>query len=146
MAMTITSTAFRDQGEIPKQYGCAGSSTSPPLAVAGVPQNAKTLALLMTDPDAPGGTFTHWVVWNMPGRDTTLAEGQKPPGSEGRSDYGRSGYGPPCPPSGTHRYVFDVYALDTSLDVSPSARRADVEKAMKGHVLAQAQIVGTYHK
>lgn len=144
--MTITSSAFKDQGEIPKKYGCSGQSISPPLAIAGVPANAKTLALLVTDPDAPGGTFTHWVVWNMPARDTNLAEGQKPGGSEGISDYGKSGYGPPCPPSGSHRYMFDVFALDTTLNLSPSAKRADLEKAIKGHVLAQTRLTGTYRK
>ena len=144
--MTIVSPAFRDGGEIPKKYGCSGTSTSPPLSIAGVPATAKSLALVVTDPDAPGGTFTHWVVWNLPAATSSLPEGQTPPGSEGQNDYGRSGYGPPCPPSGSHHYVFDLYALDAMLNLAPSAKRADVENAVKGHLVAQARITGTYRK
>jgi len=145
-AMTITSPAFTDGGAIPQKYGCGGESISPPLAIGGVPKGAKTLALIVTDPDAPGGTFTHWLVWNIPPANTSIAEGQAPGGTEGKSDYGKRGYGPPCPPSGSHHYLFDVYALDVSLTLDANAERAAVEKAISGHILAQGRIVGTYGK
>jgi len=144
--LSITSPAFADNGEIPKKYGCSGDSVSPPLVIAGVPANAKSLALTVTDPDAPGGLFTHWVVWNMPPADTTIAEGQSTGAAEGTNSYGKHGYGTLCPPFGAHRYIFNVYALDASLPLDPGAGREDVENAMKGHVVAQARIVGTYRK
>ena len=144
--MTVTSSAFTDGGAIPKKYGCSGQSISPPLAIGGVPKDAKTLALIVTDPDAPGGTFTHWLAWNIPPSKTTLAEGQAPGGSEGKNGYGKGGYGPPCPPSGSHHYLFDVYALDASLNLGPGAQRVEVEKAISGHIVAQGRIVGTYSK
>jgi len=145
-ALTITSSAFTDGGVIPKKYGCGGQSISPPLAIGGVPKGARTLALIVTDPDAPGGTFTHWLVWNIPPANTSIAEGRAPSGLEGKSDYGKCGYGPPCPPSGSHHYRFDVYALDASLTLETTAERAAVEKAISGHILAQGRIAGTYSK
>jgi len=144
--LTITSSAFTDGGAIPPKYGCSGESISPPLAISGVPGGAKTLALIVTDPDAPGGTFTHWLAWNIPPVNTSLAAGQAPGGSEGKNGYGKNGYGPPCPPSGSHHYVFDVYGLDASLTLDPSAERGEVEKAITGHIVAQGRIVGTYSK
>jgi Raf kinase inhibitor-like YbhB/YbcL family protein len=144
--VTVTSPAFITGGEIPKQYGCAGESLSPPLSFAGVPAGTKSLALIMTDPDAPGGLFTHWVVWNIPPDKASIAEGRSPGGSEGKNSFGKRGYGAPCPPTGSHRYIFDVYALDTTLDLAPGAGREDVENAMRGHVLAKGQTLGTYRK
>jgi Raf kinase inhibitor-like YbhB/YbcL family protein len=144
--MTVTSPVFTDGGAIPTQYGCRGESISPPLAISGVPREAKTLALIVTDPDAPGGTFTHWLVWNIPAADSSLAEGQAPGGSEGQNDYGKRGYGPPCPPSGSHHYLFNLYALDASLTLDQGAQRGEVEKAISGHILAQGRIAGTYSK
>lgn len=111
-----------------------------------MPASAKSLALIVTDPDAPRGTFTHWVVWNIPSNTTSIAAGQEPPGSQGKNDFGANGYGAPCPPSGSHRYVFHVSAVDTMLNVPAGASRADVEKAMKGHVVAEGELVGKYRK
>jgi len=144
--LKVTSSAFDNNAEMPKQYGCAGASQSPPLAIAGVPASAKSLALIVTDPDAPRGTFTHWVVWNIPPSTTSIAAGQEPAGSQGKNDFGANGYGAPCPPSGSHRYVFHVSAVDTMLNVPAGASRADVEKAMKGHVVAEGELVGKYRK
>jgi Raf kinase inhibitor-like YbhB/YbcL family protein len=144
--MTVTSPVFTDGGAIPRKYGCGGESIAPPLTVGGVPKSAKTLALIVTDPDAPGGTFTHWLAWNIPSSKASFDEGQATGGVEGKNGYGKTGYGPPCPPSGTHHYRFDVYALDSSLNLDPSAQRGKVEKAISGHIVAQGRIVGTYSK
>ncbi len=145
--MTITSPAFRENGSIPAKYGCGGSNISPPLGFSGAPQNAKTLALIVEDPDAPGGLFTHWVVWNIPASTATVAEGQPPAGGmEGENSYGKSGYGTLCPPSGEHRYIFNVYALDAELNLPASTGREQLEAAMKGHVVAQTQLMGRYRK
>src|SRR5438874_13828697 len=116
--MTLSSPAFANNGEMPKKYGCSasgGAAVSPPLTIAVVPQEAKSLALIVDDPDAPGGTFTHWVVWNIAPTTTSIAEGLPPAGaSEGRSSSGKNGYAAPCPPSGEHHYVFTLYALDAA--------------------------------
>jgi len=138
--MALSSSAFADNGEIPKQFGCAGGSSKPPISIANVPPSAKSLALIVDDPDAPGGHFTHWVVWNIPPASRT---GQ---GVEGRNSYGKNGWGPPCPPSGQHHYVFDLYALDTMLDLPPDKGRDDLEKAMGGHVIAQTELTGRYKR
>lgn len=145
--MAVTSPAFANNGEIPAKYGCSGSNISPPLAIAGVPPGTKALALVVEDPDAPRGLFTHWVVWNIPPSSATVNEGQPPAaGVEGKNSYGNAGYGTPCPPSGEHRYFFNVYALDGVLNLPPSTGRQQLEAAMKGHIVAQAQLVGRYRK
>jgi Raf kinase inhibitor-like YbhB/YbcL family protein len=144
--MTISSSAFSDGQSIPAKYTCDGSDTSPPLAFASIPAGAKSLALVVDDPDAPGGTFDHWIVWNIPLNTTTVAEGQSPKGVAGRNGFGKDRYGGPCPPGGEHRYFFKLYALDTTLNLPPSSRKADVEKAMKGHILAEAQMMGRYRR
>ena len=142
----ITSSAFTHEGEIPKKYGCYGESVSPPLSLSAVPTATKSLALIVTDPDAPSGLFTHWVVWNISPDRTLIGEGEPPGGVEGTNSFGKTGYGAPCPPSGSHRYVFDVYALDTMLSLARGSAREDVESAMRGHVLAKGEIVGSYRK
>lgn len=145
--MTITSPAFAVNQEIPRKYGCSGTNTSPPLSFAGAPAGAKSLALIVEDPDAPGGLFTHWVVWNIPTTTTTVAEGQPPAGgTEGKSSYGKAGWGPPCPPDGGHRYIFDLFAIDAELTLPPSTGREELLSAMKGHVLAQAALTGRYRR
>ena len=144
--MTITSPAFANDQPIPAKYTCNGANISPPLVFSGVPQAARGLALVMTDPDAPGGTFTHWLVWDIPTTVTKVDEDTAPPGVQGTNDFGSVGYGGPCPPSGEHRYVFDLYPLDVTLSVAASAGRADLESAIKGHVLAQARLVGRVRK
>jgi Raf kinase inhibitor-like YbhB/YbcL family protein len=144
--MTISSPAFADGKSIPAKYTCDGSDTIPPLAFAGVPQAAKSLALVVDDPDAPGGTFDHWIVWNIPPSTSSVAEGKAPQGMTGRNGFGKDGYGGPCPPGGEHRYFFKLYALDSTMNLSPSSVKADLEKAMKGHVIAQAQMMGRYRR
>lgn len=144
--MNISSPAFAGGGSIPAKYTCDGANSSPPLAFAGVPGAAKSLALIVDDPDAPGGTFDHWIVWNIPANTTSVAEGQSPQGVAGRNGFGKSGYGGPCPPSGEHRYQFKLYALDSALNLPPSASKGDVENAMNGHTLAKAQMMGRYRR
>jgi Raf kinase inhibitor-like YbhB/YbcL family protein len=144
-AVLLTSPAFADNGEIPRKYTCDGESASPPLRIANVPSVAKTLALIVEDPDAPGGTFTHWVVWNMKADRLLVDEGHPPDGAEeGTNDFGRRGWGAPCPPGGEHRYVFHVYALDGRVSSGPT--RAELEKAMKGRVVGEGRLVGRYRR
>ena len=153
MALSITSTAFKDGKRIPKKYTCESDDISPALAWSDVPSAAKSLALIMDDPDAPMGVFTHWVLFNLPSDLSALGEGQ--PTSErlgndakhGINDFGRVGYGGPCPPPGApHRYFFAIYALDTSLKLKPRSTKQQVLAAIKGHVLAEARLVGTYSR
>ena len=145
--MSITSPVFADNGQIPRKYGCSGTSTSPPLSFAGVPAATGTLALIVEDPDAPGGLFTHWVVWNIPPTTAAVAEGTSPVGGlEGRSSYEKPGWGPPCPPSGEHRYVFNLVALDKPLNLPVDAGREELRDAMKNHVIAKAQLTGRYRR
>jgi len=142
--LKITSPAFEANGEIPNKYTCDGADINPPLHIEGIPKETQSLVLIMDDPDAPGGTWDHWIVWNIPPVDTI--EEDSVPGTEGRNDFRRQAYGGPCPPSGTHRYFFKVYALDTTLDLPPTATKADVEQAMEGHILAQGELIGRYSR
>lgn len=132
-AMTLTSPAFANNGPIPAKYTCDGANVSPPLAIAGVPSGAKSLALTVEDPDAPGGTFTHWLAWNIAPSTTSIGEGQHI-GTEEQNGFGKPGYGGPCPPSGLHHYVFTLYAM------------ADQAPPSKGRVVAQTQLIGTYKR
>jgi len=142
----ITSSAFREGGNIPSKFTCDGSDTSPPLQISGVPSEAKSLVLIADDPDAPGGLFTHWLVWNIPPQTNSIAEGSAPKGVQGANDFGKLGYRGPCPPPGTHRYSFKVFALDRELDLRSGAKRGQVDGAMKGHIIAQGEVVGRYAK
>ena len=142
----ITSSAFQEGGNIPSKFTCDVSDTSPPLQIAGVPSDAKTLVLIADDPDAPGGLFTHWLVWNIPPQTTLIAEGSAPKGVQGANDFGKSGYRGPCPPSGTHRYSFKIFALDRELELRSGAKRSEVDAAMKGHVIAHGELTGRYAK
>jgi Raf kinase inhibitor-like YbhB/YbcL family protein len=144
--MKITSSAFHEGANIPSKFTCDGSDTSPPLQIAGVPSGAKSLVLIVDDPDAPSGLFTHWLVWNIPPQTDSIAEGSAPKGVQGANDFGKSGYGGPCPPLGTHRYSFKIFALDRELELRSGAKRSQVDAAMKGHVIAQGQLVGRYAK
>ena len=144
--MKITSSAFHEGGNIPSKFTCDGSDTSPPLQITGVPSEAKSLVLIADDPDAPGGLFTHWLVWNIPPQTNSIAEGSAPKGVQGTNDFGKSGYRGPCPPPGTHRYAFKVFALDRELDLRSGAKRGQVDGAMKGHIIAQGELVGRYAK
>jgi Raf kinase inhibitor-like YbhB/YbcL family protein len=140
--MKITSSAFQEGANIPSQFTCDGAGTSPPLQIADIPSEAKSLALIVDDPDAPSGLFTHWMVWNIPPQTSAVGEGNTPKGVQGTNDFGKSGYGGPCPPSGTHRYYFKIFALDRELDLPFGAKRGQVDAAMKGHVVAQGELMG----
>lgn len=143
----LSSPAFPHAGGIPAVYTCDGEDRSPPLQWTGAPDGTKGYTLIMDDPDAPGGTFTHWVLFNIPATRSDLAEGFRPGqvGTSGRNSFGRLGYGGPCPPSGTHRYFFTLHALDVqSLSLPEAAGRVDVERAMNGHIIGRAQLMGTY--
>ena len=150
--LRLISSAFQEGQPIPSQYTCKGVNVSPPLEWGSGPKTAKTITIIADDPDAPGGTWVHWVLYNLPSDNIGLVENLPPTedlkagGFQGKNDFGKIGYGGPCPPSGTHRYVFKVYAVDTGLDLKAGATKAEVEKAMEGHVVGQTQLVGTYKK
>ena len=156
MALTIRSPAFAEGGEIPTQYTCEGADLSPPLVFSGVPPAAKSLALIADDPDAPDPrapktVYVHWVLHDLPPDATGLPEAVQPKALPagarvGRNDFGRSGYGGPCPPIGRHRYFFKLYALDTMLGDLGSVTKSRLLQAMKGHVVEEAQVMGTYQK
>jgi len=142
--LTITSPAFENNKLIPPKYTCDGDDVNPTLVIKGIPEETKSLILIVDDPDAPMGTWDHWIVWNIP--PTNKIEENSVPGTEGLNDFRKHSYGGPCPPSGTHRYFFKVYALDTKLNLDSNSRKRDVEKAMKGHILAQGELVGLYSR
>jgi Raf kinase inhibitor-like YbhB/YbcL family protein len=154
MTMTITSSAFTDHGEIPARYTCEGDDCSPPLAWSGIPAGTRSLVLIIDDPDAPDPaapkmTWVHWLLYNLPPATTGLAEAVRtlPPGTlEGVTDFKRTTYGGPCPPIGRHRYFHKLYALDMVLPDLRKPTKPALEKAMADHVLAQAQLMGTYQK
>lgn len=145
--LTITSPAFTGGGAIPAKYTCDGADVSPPLTIGAVPAGAKSLALILDDPDAPMGTWVHWVAWNIPATTREIQENGLPAGAgQGKNDWKRNSYGGPCPPSGTHRYFFRLYALDTTLNIGSSTSKHDLEKAMQGHILAKGELMGTYKR
>jgi Raf kinase inhibitor-like YbhB/YbcL family protein len=150
--LQLTSPSFSDQGPIPAALTCDGGNRSPALAWSPPPGTARSLALTVTDPDAPIGTFTHWVLFNLPASSRSLPDGVPPEGRradgsiQGNNDFGNPGYGGPCPPSGVHHYVFVLYAVDTALSLAPGASRRELENALKGHVVARGKLVGTYHR
>jgi len=144
---SITSSAFADNGSIPPEYTADGRNVNPPLTISGIPDGTLSLALIMDDPDAPRGTWDHWIVWNIPPATSEIAAGSVPPGAvQGANGWGRSDYGGPSPPSGTHRYFFKLYALDTILELEPGANKAAVERAMEGHIVSQTRLVGLYSR
>jgi Raf kinase inhibitor-like YbhB/YbcL family protein len=152
MPIKISSTAFGEGAMIPPQYTCDGKDVSPPFSWSGVPDNAKTLALIGDDPDAPRGTWVHWVLYNLPADVKELPENLPttetlPSGAlQGKNDFGRIGYGGPCPPSGTHRYYFKLYALDADLDLAAGATKDQLLKAMVGKVVGEGQLMGRYRR
>lgn len=144
MTFTLTSAAFAEGAPIPREHTCDGNDTAPPLAWSGAPAGVLTFALIADDPDAPGGVWVHWVLFNLPGTAAALPESLAE-GEQGRNDFKRTGYGGPCPPPGKpHRYVFKLHALDTALTLKPGATKTDVERAMQGHILGTAQLIGVY--
>jgi hypothetical protein len=143
--LKISSPAFQNGGSMAAKFSHEGGNSNPPLKIEGVPANAKSLALIVDDPDAPNGLFTHWLVWNIDPKTTSIVERNVPKGAtEGSNDFGSSGYGGPQPPSGTHRYYFKLFALGQKLDLASGAKRSQLEKAMKGHIIAQAEVMGRY--
>jgi len=142
--LTITSSVFGNNGFIPAKYTCDGADVNPPLKIQGIPEGTQSLVLIIDDPDAPMGTWDHWVVWNIP--PVEKIDEDSVPGIEGLNSSNKRSYGGPCPPSGTHRYFFKVYALDTKLDLKPNSRKKDVERGIKGHILAKGEIVGLYRR
>jgi Raf kinase inhibitor-like YbhB/YbcL family protein len=143
--ISVSSSAFSPGGKIPPQFSCKGANVNPPLEFHGVPSNAKSLALIVEDPDAPSGLFTHWLVWNIAPTAGQIGEKSAPPGAmQGTNDFGKSGYGGPCPPSGSHRYFFRVIALDQPLDLKGGKRRAEFDKAIAGHILARGELMGRF--
>ncbi len=141
--LIVNSTAFKNGEPIPKKYTCDGEDINPPLTINGTPEQAKSLTLMVEDPDAPSGLWIHWVVWNIPATTNSILENSVP-GIEGLNTSRHHSYGGPCPPSGTHRYFFKIQALDTKLDLGDSSTKKDVEKAMLGHVIATGELMGTY--
>lgn len=145
--MKITSAAFQDNGNIPTKFTCDGADVNPALHLEITPVEAKSLVLIVDDPDAPSGLFTHWIVWNIDPKTSGVAESAAPrSGVQGTNDFGKSGYGGPCPPSGTHRYYFKIFALDRTLDLKSNAKRAELDAAMRGHVIAQGELMGRYSR
>jgi len=145
--MIVTSSAFGQNGSIPSKYTCDGESMNPPLEVKDVPVGSQSLVLIVDDPDAVRGTYTHWVVYNIGPQTTIIPEHGVPAGAvEGLTSSGKTGYGGPCPPSGVHRYFFKLYALDTMLNLPAGADKAALEKAMEEHVLEKAELVGLYSR
>ncbi len=142
--MKLKSPEFENNGYIPKRFTCQGNDINPKLQIEGIPAKTKSLALIVYDPDAPVGTWVHWVVYNIPVISTI--EEDSIPGKQCINDFGRKAYGGPCPPSGTHRYFFKIYALDTELDIGEGTRKIELEKAMEGHVLDKAELIGLYRK
>ena len=143
-SLRITSTAFENGGEIPALYTCEGADKNPPLIIDGWPEETKSMALIMDDPDAPGRTFDHWIVWNI--KPQKRIEEGSVPGKVGRNSLGKRAYTGPCPPSGTHRYFFKMYALDTLLDIPDTADKTSLEHAMEKHILAYGELIGKYKK
>src|SRR5204862_4228129 len=133
--MKITSSAFQEGSDIPSKFSRDGGNVNPPLRLEGTPTNARSLVLIVDDPDAPSGLFTHWLIWNIDPKTTEIAENSSPTAVEGKNGFGKSGYGGPCPPSGTHRYFFKVYALDQMLSLKAGGQRADLDRAMQGHIV-----------
>lgn len=146
MKMQITSSQFKHGDSIPALYTCEGKDISPPLYFINVPEEAQSLALIVDDPDAPKGTFVHWLVWNLPPTLTAITDALPKDAIQGTNDFHRASYGGPCPPSGTHRYFFKLYALDKTLDLDSKATKIKLAKAMQGHILQTAELIGTYQR
>lgn len=146
-SLELTSTAFSQGASIPSEYTCDGADVSPPLAWSGAPEAVGSFALIMDDPDAPAGTWVHWVLYNLPAETNELPQGAPADaGLQGQNSWSRTGYGGPCPPSGEHRYFFKLYALDAPLELADGATKDELLQAMDGHILAQGQLMGTYSR
>lgn len=142
--LRIQSGAFSQGGYIPPRYTCEGENVNPPIEVSDLPENTKSLALIVEDPDAPRGIYDHWIVWNIPPNEA-IRENSRP-GISGKNSFGNDGYGGPCPPSGSHRYFFKVYALDTDLSIEAGSDKRTLQEAMKDHILGSGELMGQYQK
>jgi Raf kinase inhibitor-like YbhB/YbcL family protein len=146
-SLKLSSPEFSHTKLIPARYTCDGEDVNPPLLIENIPSATKSLALIVDDPDAPAGTWVHWVVWNISPATAEIKEHSLPSNAqEGMSDFRKRGYGGPCPPSGTHRYFFRLYALDTTLSLGPNTTKSALESAMKGRILAQTELMGLYKR
>ena len=144
--LKISSFAFGEKENIPKKYTCDGKNISPPLKIENIPEGTKSLVLIMDDPDAPVGLFTHWVVWNISPEKLEIKEGEDPGEGHGRNDFGKFNYGGPCPPSGTHRYFFKIFALDTELYIPEASDRKSLEREMSGKIIDESSLIGLYSR
>lgn len=145
--LSVASPVFQHNGDIPVRYTCDGDDINPPLTIENVPERTRSFVLIVDDPDAPAGTWVHWVVWNIDPGTREIKENSVPDGAlQGMNDFRKLDYGGPCPPSGTHRYFFKLYALNSTLDITSKAKKSDVEKAMKRHVIGESQIIGLYSR
>ncbi len=145
--LKITSSAFQNNGMIPAKYTCDVADSNPPLRIENVPAGTKSLALIVDDPDTAHGVWVHWVMWNIDPKTTEIRKNSVPQGAkQGINDHRKNGYNGPCPPTGTHRYFFKLYALDTVLPLDTDSRKSDLEKAMKGHIIGEAQLMGRYRR
>ncbi len=142
--MKISAKEFTDGQKIPAQLTCDGQNTPPTLSITGVPAGTKSLALIVHDPDAVRGDWTHWLVWNLPPETETVGAVLPADAKEGTTDFGKPGYGGPCPPSGSHRYLFEIYALDSTIDLGQQSKREELEIEMTGHILEKAVLTGIY--
>ena len=142
--MDVTSPAFAHNTMIPQKYTCQGKDINPPLTISNIPEGTVSLALIIDDPDAPIRTWDHWIIWNI--QPTAKIQENSAPGIQGKNSWGRQDYGGPCPPSGTHRYFFKLYAIDSTIDLPAGSTKADLEVAMKDHILEQAELIGLYQK
>lgn len=145
--MHLSSPNFENHTAIPAEFTCQGKDISPELHISEVPTGTKSLALTLDDPDAPNGTWTHWVVWNIPPETRLIPSGAGQNfAQQGHNSWAKPGYGGPCPPTGAHRYFFKLYALETLLDLTPTSTKAELEQAMQGKIIDEAQLMGTYKK
>jgi Raf kinase inhibitor-like YbhB/YbcL family protein len=143
----ISSPVFKNKQMIPQKYTCDGENINPPLQISDIPKETQSLALIVDDPDAPSGDWVHWLVWNINPKTQSIGENEiSEKAIQGINDFNRQNYGGPCPPSGTHRYQFKIYALDTILDLPPSSRKKDLEKAMENHILDKDTLIGLYER
>ena len=143
MGLTLTSTSFQADNTIPQQFTCKGQDISPALSWTHVPENTQSFVLIMNDPDAPNGNWVHWILFNIPADASNLAENATQ-GTSGLNSWNKSGYGGPCPPNGTHRYIFKLYALDTVLHLENNAQYEDVIQAMQQHIIEETSLMGTF--
>lgn len=144
--LTLKSPSFEREESIPEKYTCDGKNLSPPLEIKGVPEEAGSLALVLDDPDAPGQIFDHWVLWNIDPEVCKIEEGKSPECVKGKNDFGKLEYGGPCPPSGTHRYRFKLYALESKIDLPPGSSKEELEEEIEGRTLDKTKLVGFYSK